>query len=183
MSFFSTQRQLFTSGAIRRFLEENDRLKTLTFSYLPFDAGASNAIGRYSRGLVSIRITCRECDTFDAQQFANGIQENLSGPTSIILLGYDHEQDSENSEVSLTSIIVPLLRNPRLRVLRIQYLGFIPSGNLEVAKAALQASQSLEALVITGEVSIGHARDLEITFRRCCRGAKSTHSFSPTQRG
>jgi hypothetical protein len=85
--------------------------------------------------------------------------------------------------VSLTSIIVPLLRNPRLRVLRIQYLGFIPSGNLEVAKAALQASQSLEALVITGEVSIGHARDLEITFRRCCRGAKSTHSFSPTQRG
>jgi hypothetical protein len=108
---------------------------------MQFGADASDVIGRYSRSLDSIEFSC---STLNLQQFANGVEANVFGPNKIIL-----NCAQVDEELQLSSIIAPLLNNPRLKILHLDFSQSATTlGNLEVIKAALQCNNSLEELFI-----------------------------------
>jgi hypothetical protein len=141
-----TERQIFSSKALQQFLEGNTMLKTLQLWGLQIDAEACATIGRGSH-VLDLLLLC-VCKLLDAQQFANGVQANMCGPTR---LGISHCQVGSN--VDFSSFLMPLLGNPSLKELAVMETS-ISSGNFEVLNAALASNQSLEVLRIVDALHI-----------------------------
>jgi hypothetical protein len=89
-----SDRQIFSTGALQRFLAGNIMLKSLTFNNMWIDENACGILGGIPQNLDSLELT--ECHLRSAQQLANGIGANAFGPARL---------DIRDCEVESISVI------------------------------------------------------------------------------
>jgi hypothetical protein len=137
----------FSSGAFELFLNGNDRLKVLVLERLRITDDSCETIGRILICLDELAlIQCK----LDAHRFVNLLGANVCGPNSITVRDC-RNQDEQDFETNLGSLIVPLINNPITEKLyfchthrRKKCIGY------PAIKAALQSNKHLELLYICG---------------------------------
>jgi hypothetical protein len=148
---------------------DSTKLKALTFFGIWLDPDACAILGRSSRGLHVLEL--HKCVLSDVQQYAEAAGTNGFGPRKIIHRGCLSSQNDEFSHNDFSSLIVPLLCNPRLKILHL-YQSFESIGNLENVKAALGSNQSLKQLEIRTNLSIGHSDQLNLLLQGIAAASK-----------